>query len=79
MWKEDDNTQAAVNYLNKLLNSDSGYIFKARLEPGMGLICNNILHNRSRFSDTEEHRRLLYRARYFDRITCLHVDYDRCP
>lgn len=78
-WKDDDITHLAVSYLNDLLNSDSPYIFKARLEPGMGLICNNILHDRSRFSDTKEHRRLLYRARYFDRITCLHVDYNRCP
>jgi hypothetical protein len=30
-------------------------------------LCNNVLHTRSGFKD-REHQRLLYRARYFDRI-----------
>ncbi len=29
---------------------------------------NNVLHDRAGFSDDESHRRLLYRARYYDRI-----------
>ena len=38
----------------------------------MGLVCNNVLHDRSGFSDTNGRRRLLLRARYLDRIegTC---------
>jgi hypothetical protein len=35
----------------------------------MGLVCNNVLHDRSGFTETPERRRLLYRARYHDRIT----------
>ncbi len=68
VWKQDAATLAAVAFLEKLLASDLPYIYRARLEPGMGLICNNVLHDRAGFSDDEAHRRLLYRARYYDRI-----------
>ena len=70
-WKQDDATQAAVACLRELLASDSPYIFEHRLQAGQGLICNNVLHSRAAFNDdeTEGQTRLLYRARYFDRIT----------
>jgi len=67
-WKQDAATLAAVAALEKLLCCDSSYIYRARLEPGMGLLCNNVLHDRAGFSDDAEHQRLLYRARYYDRI-----------
>ncbi|MDD5403237.1 MAG: TauD/TfdA family dioxygenase [Sulfuricella sp.] len=67
-WKKTPQVEAAVAFLDQLLNSDSPYIFHGRLEPGMGLICNNVLHDRAAFSDDENCRRLLYRARYYDRI-----------
>ncbi len=68
VWKDDPLTMEAVAYLKELLASDSPYIFRGRLEPGMGLISNNILHDRSAFSDDTSHKRLLYRARYYDRV-----------
>jgi hypothetical protein len=34
----------------------------------MGLICNNVLHDRSGFTETPARRRLLYRARYHERV-----------
>jgi len=43
-------------------------MFTLKLRPGMGLICNNVLHTRSGFSDRPDHRRLLYRARYHDHL-----------
>lgn len=67
VWKADAVTQAAVKALADILAS-SEYILTARLAPGMGLICNNVLHTRSGFSDSPEHRRLLYRGRYYDRL-----------
>lgn len=67
-WKADDLTRAAVAALERLLASDSPYIFRGRLEPGMGLVCNNVLHDRAAFVDADTRKRLLYRARYFDRI-----------
>ncbi len=68
IWKDDALTLEAVDYLKELLASDSPYIFRGRLEPGMGLISNNVLHDRTAFSDDSEHKRLLYRARYYDRV-----------
>ena len=69
-WKQDTTTLAAVAALENLLASDTPHIFHARLEPGMGLLCNNVLHDRSAFADDDPGKppRLLYRARYLDRI-----------
>jgi hypothetical protein len=69
-WHDDPATKGAVAALERLLADDAGpYVFRGRLEPGMGLVCNNVLHDRAAFSDTDTHKRLLYRARYFDRVT----------
>ncbi len=67
-WKDDLLTQAALTCLGNILEGDTPFILQGRLEPGMGLISNNVLHDRSAFSDDTDHKRLLYRARYFDRI-----------
>ena len=68
VWKADSATQAAVKALADILAS-SEFILTARLRPGMGLICNNVLHTRSAFADSPDHRRLLYRGRYYDRLS----------
>ena len=67
-WKPDAITLAAVAALEKLLASDLPHIHRLRLEPGMGLLCNNVLHDRTAFDDDATAPRLLYRARYHDRI-----------
>ena len=67
-WKQDSTTLAAVAALEKLLASDLPHIHSTRLEPGMGLLCNNVLHDRAAFSDIPDSPRLLYRARYHERI-----------
>ncbi|MDD2929701.1 MAG: TauD/TfdA family dioxygenase [Sideroxydans sp.] len=67
-WKDDAATKAAVAALEALLASDVPQVFKTTLQPGMGLLCNNILHDRSAFTDDAQNPRLLYRARYLDRI-----------
>lgn len=66
-WRSDAVTQAAVKTLAEIL-ADSEYLLTARLAPGMGLVCNNVLHTRSGFSDSPGRRRLLYRGRYYDRL-----------
>jgi len=43
-------------------------IFRATLQPGQGLISNNMLHDRSGFDDYGEHKRQLYRLRYCQRM-----------
>ncbi len=69
-WKQDEITRAAVAALERILaDTGSPYIFRGRLEPGMGLVSNNVLHDRAAFADSDTRKRLLYRARYYDRIT----------
>lgn len=69
VWKPSSLTLAAVKFLEELLAQPSPYIFHARLASGMGLICNNVLHDRTAFQDNEQHKRLIYRARFYDRVT----------
>jgi alpha-ketoglutarate-dependent taurine dioxygenase len=66
-WKDDAATRAARDALDRILAS-SPYVLRLRLGPGMGVVCNNVLHARTAFRDAPEHRRLLYRARYYDRV-----------
>lgn len=67
-WKDDPLTRAAVACLENLLENGTPWTFHGRLEAGMGLVCNNVLHDRTAFSDSPARRRLLYRARYYQRI-----------
>lgn len=69
-WKDDPASRRAVARLEALLDSNLPWMFHVRLEAGMGLICNNVLHDRGGFVDHPgDPPRLLYRARYFDRIS----------
>ncbi|TDY02744.1 TauD/TfdA family dioxygenase [Thiohalophilus thiocyanatoxydans] len=68
-WKADTLTREAVACLREFLASESDYIFRHRLAPGEGIVCNNVLHSRSGFDDDPAQPRLLYRARYYDRIS----------
>jgi len=71
VWKDDAPTRAAVAFLEEMFAADDPCIFRHRLEAGQGVISNNVLHNRSEFEDNVDGggSRLLYRARYYDRIT----------
>ena len=68
LWKDDELTSEAVKYLEKLLNSNATYQHRYRLEARQGIISNNILHSRSAFEDSADQQRLVYRARFYDRI-----------
>jgi len=69
-WKQDVATANAVKALECLLAGDSPHVFQYRLAAGEGLLCNNVLHSRTEFTDDVDKgtSRLLYRARYHDRI-----------
>ncbi|GAB6049276.1 hypothetical protein JCM16106_01200 [Hydrogenophilus islandicus] len=72
VWADRPNVQAAKEALFALLeDADNAYVVTARLEAGMGLIGDNILHTREPFRDSPdpEARRLLLRARFLERIT----------
>jgi hypothetical protein len=73
-WKADAATRAAVAALEALLAGEAlaGGAplpqLRLRMEAGMGLVCNNVLHDREAFIDDPARPRLLYRARYLDRV-----------
>lgn len=72
LWREDRETQAAVRFLSQLLAGNEPLLLQHKFAPGQGLICNNVLHNRSGFDDDgaseQASNRLLFRMRYQDRI-----------
>lgn len=67
-WKKDGATQAALAALEEILCRTTPWVFRGRLEPGMGLVSNNVLHTRTPFTDSPRHQRLIYRARYYQRV-----------
>jgi len=69
-WRADEGTRAAVQFLKEILDSDSRYVFTLRLAGGQGIVCNNVLHDRSAFTDDPAPglNRLVYRARYTERV-----------
>jgi len=70
-WKGNAVTREAVECMKGLLNANNPYVITYRMQAGEGIIANNVLHNRTTFVDAEaeDEKRLLYRARYYDRVT----------
>ena len=66
-WRDDAVTLEAAARITELLGDES-MVFHHQLQAGQGVICNNILHNRTAFEDSASQQRLIYRARYYDRI-----------
>jgi alpha-ketoglutarate-dependent taurine dioxygenase len=67
-WHPDPDVGAAAAALARLLAGASPWIHRLTMQPGMGIVCNNVLHERSGFVDDPLRPRLLYRARYYDRV-----------
>lgn len=69
-WKDDAATREAIAFLEELLTPPVAHAFSVCLEAGEGIVCNNVLHNREAFVDdtAANCERLLWRARYRDRI-----------
>jgi len=67
IWRDTRDTLAAVEKINQLL-ADEAIVFNVALRAGQGIICNNVLHNRTGFTDGETQKRLVYRARYFESV-----------
>jgi len=68
VWSPDADVRAAVEALERLLATPSPWIHRLTLSPGMGILCNNVLHDRTGFTDDPARPRLILRARYHDRI-----------
>lgn len=67
IWGDDAITAEAVAKISDFLEN-SPYILRYMLQAGQGVICNNVLHNRTSFEDSNSQHRLLYRARFYDRV-----------
>jgi alpha-ketoglutarate-dependent taurine dioxygenase len=67
IWRDTDETYRAVEMINRLL-ADTENVVKVAFKAGQGIICNNVLHNRTGFTDSENQKRLIYRARYYDAV-----------
>lgn len=64
-WSRDPALRHALAAVERLL-AHSRWVLEARLEPGMGVISRNTLHDRGAFDDAGAGRRRLLRARYHD-------------
>ena len=61
-------SRQAVILLDDLLNKGTPYHFEQLMRANQGIICNNVVHNRSHFIDNEGTPRLLLRGRYFNSV-----------
>ncbi len=71
VWKKDKTVQHALAFLHEVLQ-DCPYIFHYSLNAGEGVVCNNVLHNRTAFEDfnDESKKRMLFRGRFYNRVAC---------
>lgn len=67
VWRDTKATKQAVECITRML-ADEANVFKIALRAGQGIVCNNVLHNRSAFVDSETQKRLMYRARFYDSV-----------
>jgi hypothetical protein len=67
VWRDTEDTLKAVEMINQFM-ADAANVFTVALKAGQGIVCNNVLHNRTAFTDTEGSGRLMYRARYYDAV-----------
>ena len=75
-WRDDAATRTAAAAITELLAAPMPGLVRLTLAPGMGLVGANVLHARSAFADDPAAPRLLYRARYLDRV---HADDVEAP
>jgi hypothetical protein len=67
VWRDDPLTTRALACLRAVLHGRTPWHLDGLLQAGWGLISNNVLHTRTGFEDGSNPR-LLYRARYYDRL-----------
>ncbi len=68
IWRDDETTKRAVDFLQNLLIEGDEFIISKSLKAGQGILCNNSLHNRAAFIEDNNTKRLLFRVRFHNRI-----------
>lgn len=69
-WRDDPMTIRATDALTEILANDDPLMLTARLKAGQGILCNNVLHNRTGFDPNTETKssRMIYRIRFHNRV-----------
>lgn len=69
-WHDDPLTVEATACLAEILQGPDALTYDLRLDPGEGILNNNVLHNRTAFSldGAADQTRLVYRVRFLNRI-----------
>ena len=69
-WRDDPLTREAIAFLQTTLEKPDPLTISLRFEAGQGVLCNNVLHDRTGF-DTEARAfspRIVYRVRFHNRV-----------
>lgn len=74
IWRDDTMTRKAAAFLRELMTPDMPHVLSYRLAAAEGVLSNNVLHNRSGFADSGQQTRLLYRARYYNRVAHTNIN-----
>ncbi|MDQ2089385.1 TauD/TfdA family dioxygenase [Marimonas arenosa] len=69
-WRDDPATREAEAWLREYLPAGDPLMVRVRLEPGQGVLNNNVLHNRTAFENGSDadHTRVIFRVRFHNRI-----------
>ena len=67
IWNK--NSLQAINVLKSVIKDSSEYHITKKLDTGMGVITNNVIHMRTAFTNSRNKNRLLYRLRSKKRVT----------
>ncbi len=69
-WRDDAETAKAVTALTDILNGDDPLMLTGRLAAGQGILCNNVLHNRTGFDPNADTKsaRVIFRIRFHNRV-----------
>ncbi|MEZ5715979.1 MAG: TauD/TfdA family dioxygenase [Paracoccaceae bacterium] len=69
-WRDDPATREAEAWLREYLPAGDPLMVRLRLEPGQGILNNNVLHNRTAFANgaDSDHTRVIFRVRFHNRI-----------
>lgn len=69
-WAADALTQEAVGFLQSTLERPDSLTISLRFGAGQGVLCNNVLHNRTGFdaAASDQSPRVVYRVRFHNRV-----------
>ena len=69
-WRDDALTREAVAFLQETLEGPDPLTISVRFKAGQGVLCNNVLHDRTGFDSekVEKSPRVMYRVRFNNRV-----------